>query len=236
MVNPAGAQGAGVIRNYLAGGFTAWRNVYGADSTPLQELFDSLGSVTNPDDMVNCQDAINGMKSRVWGMRNPVETRRWGRLFNRPKFKDFEAAAGAIQHVRGVWSYLNHGSVEGPMLSVHEKVLEVLEDFDTLYRRQYRTDHGSDPTTDSLAQQWRDFMNLRMPVMVAFSREWVELRIGSLRETWTNYAASLLGQFDDNSGNASTPDDIVVAFRNLEILDNWENEVESKIDFPAQKF
>ncbi|KAK3185747.1 hypothetical protein K4F52_005402 [Lecanicillium sp. MT-2017a] len=122
------------------------------------------------------------------------------------------------------------------MLSVHENVLEVLEDFDTLYRRQYRADHGSDPTTDSLAQQWRDFMNLRMPVMVAFSREWVELRIGSLRETWTNYAASLLGQFDDNSGNASTPDDIVVAFRNLEILDNWENEVESKIDFPAQKF
>ena len=67
MLNPSGAQGAGVIRNYVAGGFTAWRNAYGTDSTPLQELFDSLGSVSKPDDMVNCQDAINGMKSRIWG-------------------------------------------------------------------------------------------------------------------------------------------------------------------------
>lgn len=65
--------GDAIFTDYLDTGFPAWDAEF-PDYTPLQMIFNHLGSLEYPDNMVNLEGPINLMKARVSNSRITVKS------------------------------------------------------------------------------------------------------------------------------------------------------------------
>ncbi|KAH7015839.1 hypothetical protein EDB80DRAFT_568032 [Ilyonectria destructans] len=88
-------------------GFPAWTKA-GFTETPMKTLYNILGSVSNPSEMVNCESKLNNIKTSV-----------------------------SPRSVFGVWQYQNDEGIRERLITTHVDVANFLAKFEELYLKEY---------------------------------------------------------------------------------------------------
>lgn len=99
MMNPTRAVPT-YLWSYMDRSFRGFAAAFEPGSTPVSEMYEVIGSVRNSHLMVNTHDVLNGMKARVWGLRNPVAPTRWLREFGEADELHIMGASTQIRVVR----------------------------------------------------------------------------------------------------------------------------------------
>ena len=136
----------------------------------------------------------------------------------------------------GVFDYLNHPDILVHLTNGNIEMITALRDFSRLYREQELEDGVENPRELDLHLHWVDYMNLHMPRMVLYARDWMERKLYPLFEKWEARAMKLLTEFYNDDSSDDNTEEIQEAFNALTLIEDWLLELETRITFPDNFF
>lgn len=142
--------------------------------------------------------------------------------------------------IDGVFQYLNEDDIQMRMRRIHEGAVEVLRDFERLYRQELVNNGIPDPGPLQIDQQWTNFMNQFLASIVKKARDWMRRRLIELIELWASAYHELLNQATANPGPSTTPA-WITQYRTRaetfhELLTALEDDSVDYINFPEDFF
>ncbi|KAL6401100.1 hypothetical protein AUP68_16824 [Ilyonectria robusta] len=215
-------------------GFPAWTKA-GHTQTPMKTLYNILGSVSNPSEMVNCEAKLNNIKTQTWGLSDPMSVDKWNKRCKPTTKLAAETAITTLQMVFGVWQYHNDNNIQAKLLATHVAVADFLAEFEKLYRKEY-------PTTPPMGLEdihWREYMTKHVTRMVNLSNAWAAGRIKSLISDWTAHGQNLLKKMTGGMSQAASKalaEEINIMRQNLVAFKQLQRNLDSTIKFDEMLF
>ncbi|GJC92736.1 glycosyl hydrolase family 18 [Colletotrichum higginsianum] len=157
--------------------------------SPLDELWDAMGSVNNPAPLVNAEALFNQFKQRLWRGQNPMADTTWrsNDLDNTTPLVGINRAQESLSIIRmgiSVFSYVNSDHINSNMAGV------ILRFQNILRRLDLGLATNGFAITRSENMMLESFHYILMPRIEA-GENWVIDRIQEMREDWQAVLTSL---------------------------------------------
>lgn len=178
--------------SYLFQPYSVWdpNGPYTANGRPIDEITNAYGSDINLDVLVNADSVLNSYKACIWVGHQAMSDMLWNSNgYNIADVTHTEQAITSIRTAIQVTSYLNDRDVNDNWLTVVNDVVEI-------YRRYQQRILAVDGVQFHAAEMYQEYMREVVIVDIENSDNWIEQRIGQLRNIWT----PLVGQHPEAQG------------------------------------
>ncbi|KAH8894260.1 hypothetical protein GQ53DRAFT_821349 [Thozetella sp. PMI_491] len=110
------------------------------NTSPERAIWDALGSIDNPEVLVNAESVLNGFKSRMWRAVNGIGNDRWdaNEWDDTTEISGVIRANEAISELRlypAVIAYLNAPAVNQILVTTANRINEIYQEFDAAVLR-----------------------------------------------------------------------------------------------------
>ncbi|KAF9893489.1 hypothetical protein FE257_010801 [Aspergillus nanangensis] len=156
-------------------GYSVMRRPDSVTEKPASWIMEVLGTTYNKENFYLLQSEINGMKKRVFGNVELVDTKKMAGFVI--DTKDPAKALKEIKTAIGVWSYLNDVDVKISFGDIFRNVRNAFKAINAQYKVRYL----SDPV---LEEAWDEWFRDMMEYQVTRSYNWIGGNIGAMRVIW----------------------------------------------------
>lgn len=182
--------------------------------SPEREMWNAIGSLANPEYLVNLQQAINAFKSRMMRGIAGIGSDRW----TANSWDDTSEATGYIRAMEAmseirlflaVINYLNHPTANGPFIASMNRIFDIMTRFDAAIARNSL--NGGVAT--SAGTLWREYIYQVVIARTSGSYGQYRQLLQRLRSAWQQE----LGRVDANTSQTHC-DDIDSIIRQITAL------------------
>ncbi|KAJ4307522.1 hypothetical protein N0V84_012671, partial [Fusarium piperis] len=145
----------------------------------------------------NTKSKLNGLKAKIWDFNQPAALTKWNKKYPGTGKNTAQHAFEQLTLVEQVFGYLTKPGVNKKLVAASTDVDDFLEDFESLYRKQY----PKTPVLD-LSELWTTFMRSLTKEMKAWTKRWLKYRADEMVKVWKAEAVKRL----EAVGAARTPE------------------------------
>ncbi|KAH8698404.1 hypothetical protein BGW36DRAFT_357942 [Talaromyces proteolyticus] len=145
--------------------------------TPIDRIFNALGSKKNPGVLRNAETHLNSMKGRIFHSQQPIGDTVWNTM-NLPDVNAARAALDELRVVISVFEYLNSEEIGRTLADVYQAVGTEMRTFEKAAKI------AQPAATFRPNVLWREFMVNFFSRMIRWVRTWLVDHLNDLTNTW----------------------------------------------------
>ncbi|KAK2764375.1 hypothetical protein FQN54_009069 [Arachnomyces sp. PD_36] len=201
--------------------YSNWGGNGAPGGSALGNIFNAMGSRSNTDPLIACEEQLNAIKARLWGGISPIADDRW----RRERLDSQRHLDGALTWLRNsgaVFSYLEADPVQTRLQGIIGDIRDELVQFQDVY-------NNVNSGTIDIVALWDEWIRAFFEDIRDRAGMWTRRRLGPLLRVWQAEVASARRRVQQNPSQQNQAT-LEAAEENLERIEELSLNLDLAID------